>query len=481
MTSQPTAAESNLRADREKRRVAFLSVLAALLLTGMKIVVGLATNSLGILAEAAHSGLDLVAAIITLWAVRMSVQPADRQHTYGHGKFENFSALVETLLLLLTCVWIIYEAFHRLAFGAEAEIDPSFWAFLVVIVSIVVDVSRSRALAHVARKYRSQALEADALHFSTDVWSSSVVILGLGCVVAAQRFAIPWLQQADSLAALAVACIVIYVSVQLGRRSVAALLDSVPGELQEAISGAAAAVEGVQAVKQVRVRQSGPEVFVDVTLAIAQSVAFTQAHDIADRTEQAIRSVLPGADVVVHVEPTATSDQDVMTTVRVIAGRYGLAAHGVRIYIEKGRRWLELHLEVDPSLRLEEAHRQASLLEEELHRELPDIKRIVTHIEPAGDWATTLGAQTVSKARIEQLLCEYLESRQIAARPHNLKVQRAGGELAVSFHCTLAAETAITDAHDLTVALEQHLRQSVPELGRVVIHVEPADSNSRPD
>jgi len=181
-----------LEADREKRRVAFVSVLAAVLLTSLKIVVGLSTGSLGILSEAAHSGLDLVAAAITLWAVRVSGQPADREHTYGHGKFENLSALAETALLLVTCVWIFYEVAQRLFFS-EVHVEPSAWAFAIMAISIAVDFGRSRALARVARKYESRALEADALHFSTDIWSSLVVMVGLGAVLVSERLHLPGL------------------------------------------------------------------------------------------------------------------------------------------------------------------------------------------------------------------------------------------------------------------------------------------------
>ncbi|MGA2256016.1 MAG: cation diffusion facilitator family transporter, partial [Thermoguttaceae bacterium] len=182
---------------REKLGVAVASLLAAILLTVLKLVVGLITNSLGILAEAAHSGLDLLAAGVTLWAIRMSARPADRKQTYGYGKFENLSALFETLLLLVTCIWIVYEASRRFFFHEKIEVDPSVWAFLVVILSIVVDFSRSRDLLRVSRKFHSQALEADALHFSTDIWSSCVVLFGLSGVLAAQHFKLPWLANAD--------------------------------------------------------------------------------------------------------------------------------------------------------------------------------------------------------------------------------------------------------------------------------------------
>ena len=217
--------------DGEKRSVALYSVLAALLLTGTKVAVGLWTGSLGIMAEAMHSGLDLAAALVTLWAVRVSGRPADAEHAYGHGKIENLSALFETLLLLGTCVWIIWEAVQRLFFHAPIHVDANLWAFLVVILSILVDYSRSRALMRVAKKYESQALEADALHFATDIWSSLVVLAGLLGVLLAHRLDILWLSQADAVAALGVAAVVVWVSLQLGRKSIDDLLDSVPPEL----------------------------------------------------------------------------------------------------------------------------------------------------------------------------------------------------------------------------------------------------------
>ena len=199
---------------REKKAVALNSILAAVGITALKVVVGVATGSLGILSEAAHSGLDLVAAAVTYFSVRVSDKPADAEHQYGHGKIESFSAFVETGLLLLTCVWIVYEAGRRLFFHS-VEIEPSVWAFLVMGVSIIVDSWRSRRLQRIADKYESQALLADALHFSTDIWSSSVVILGLALVLVGRKYGVAWLAKADPIAALFVACIVVYVSSRL--------------------------------------------------------------------------------------------------------------------------------------------------------------------------------------------------------------------------------------------------------------------------
>lgn len=469
-----TNRESFTQADREKRWLALLSLLVAILLTGTKLGVGLWTNSLGILSEAADSALDLVAAAVTLWAVRVSGRPADREHPYGHGKIENLSALFETVLLLVACVWIITEAVQRLLAIKEVHVDPNLWAFLVVLLSIVVDFWLSRALKRAADKYASQALEANALHFSTDIWSSLVVLLGLCGVLAGQRLGMPWLAQADAVAALGVAVIVIGVSLKLGKKSINDLLDSVPGTLRDQVTAAAKHVPGVEKVTRLRLRRSGPEMFADVTLAVSRSAAFERAHDVANEVEAALHDLLPNADVVVHVEPVAPGAEDVTTVVRLLAARHGLGAHGIRIYEEHGQRWLELHLEVSDSLLLDEAHRQATEFERALRRDLPEIKRIVTHIEPTGDVAAaTIRTEPADQLQVQKAIGEFLQTYPLRVKPHDVRVQLAHGEFAVSFHCTLDAATAITEAHDLTVRLEEHLRARVPGLGRVVIHVEP--------
>jgi cation diffusion facilitator family transporter len=463
-------------ADREKRSVALWSLAAAVLLTTTKTVIGLSTQSLGVLAEAAHSGLDLAAAAVTLWAVHISSRPADPDHTYGHGKFENLSALFETFLLLATCVWIIFEAVRRLWFAEPIHVEANVWAFLVVALSIAVDLSRSRALARAAQKHQSQALEADALHFSSDVWSSSVVLLGLCGVWAAGNWPkLAWLAEADSVAAFGVAAIVVWVSLRLGKKSVEDLLDTVPTHLRDEVWRAAQDVPGVLAVRQVRLRRSGPEMFADVSLSIDRAAALEKAHEIADLTEAAIRVVLPKADVLVHVEPVVSQSEDLLTTVRVTAARQGLGAHGIRIYPHRDLRSLELHLEVPESLSLEEAHRQVSQFERLLRGVVPSLGRIVSHIEPAGKSTAVRQAEPAGQSEVVAALDEFLRTTQAPIDPHDIIVQRVDDELAVSFHCTLAAEISIAAAHQVTEQLENHLRMRVPSLGRVVIHVEPAE------
>jgi cation diffusion facilitator family transporter len=292
-------------ATEEKNRAALNSVAAAFLLTGMKVVVGLLSGSMGILAEAAHSGLDLAAAMVTCLAVRAASKPPDRNHAYGHGKVENLSAMVETLLLLATCAWIIKESIHRLT-TRHSPVDASIWAFAVMGISIAVDFTRSRMLYRVASKHRSQALEADALHFSTDIWSSAVVILGLlGVKLAGWYPGLSFLQQADAVAALLVAGIVVVVSGRLGLRTIQALLDTSPPGEDDRIKAAVAAVDGVFDCHAIRVRHSGPHYFVDLHITVDGDQSLRDAHALTERVEQTVEAILPGADVTVHPEPAA--------------------------------------------------------------------------------------------------------------------------------------------------------------------------------
>jgi len=298
-----TEMDASAKAEREKTSAALSSVLAAIGLTTFKIIVGLLTNSLGILAEAAHSALDLVAAVVTLIAVKLSGRPADQEHNYGHGKIENLSALFETLLLLVTCVWIIYESIQRL-FYKTVIVDASIWAFLVMGVSIVIDYSRSRVLYHAAVKHKSQALEADALHFSTDIWSSSVVIMGLIGVKLAEAIpALNFMHKADAIAAMVVACIVVYVSVQLGSRTIQGLLDHAPKGLNEKIKQAVESIPGITDCHQIRIRTSGPSLFIDIHILADPNLSLEETHLLTEKAEAAILKLAPGSDITVHPEP----------------------------------------------------------------------------------------------------------------------------------------------------------------------------------
>jgi cation diffusion facilitator family transporter len=292
-TNQPSHSTHETH-DAEKHRVALVSVFAAVGLTGSKALIGFLTGSLGILSEALHSGLDLVAALMTLFAVRASAKPPDADHHFGHGKIENLSAMGETVLLLITCVWIIYEAFHRLL-GASVVIEVNAWSYIVVVGSIIIDYTRSRALSRVARKTRSQALEADALHFSTDIWSSGVVFIGL---LGAQFGYLA----ADAIAALIVAVIVIGVSYRLGRRSIDVLLDKAPEGLAERIRRKALEIPEVLDAHDIRVRSSGMETFVELSLHLDPTLTLEEAHAITHKVGERIRGIDEGLNLQIHTE-----------------------------------------------------------------------------------------------------------------------------------------------------------------------------------
>jgi cation diffusion facilitator family transporter len=281
---------------QEKRRVALGSVIAAVFITGFKLVVGLLTGSLGILSEALHSGLDMVAAMITYFSVRVSDKPADREHNYGHGKVENFSALIETILLLITCVWIIYEAIHRLMSG-KTEIEVSVWSYVVVVSSIIIDFTRSRALYRVAKRHNSQALEADALHFSTDIWSSAVVLFGLVCY---QYFG--W-HKADSIAALFVAMIVLFVSYQLGRKAVDVLLDKSPANTANIVREILKQFPEVLKFHGLKARTAGADTFIKFNVHFDPDLNLREVHEVCDKIELEIKKRIVRSEVYIHAEP----------------------------------------------------------------------------------------------------------------------------------------------------------------------------------
>lgn len=478
-----TTVSDNVTAEREKLLVALSSVLAAIFLTSMKLAIGLLTNSLGILAEAAHSGLDLIAAGVTLFAVRVSDRPPDREHPYGHGKVENLSALVETLLLLGTCAWIVYEAVNRLIEPVHVEV--SLWSFVVMGVSIIIDVTRSRALMKMAKKHGSQALEADALHFSTDVWSSSVVIAGLFTVALGQwlqthsSFKADWLFRADAVAALGVSAIVVYVSLQLGRRTIDVLLDSAPKEMTTQIEQALAQVPGVSAVRRIRMRHSGPANFVDMTLAVPRSASFEEAHNIATEAETVVQRLVPRADVMVHIDPVVHNERSLVERVRSAAARQRVGVHGIRAHDVRGRMSLELHVEVPDDLTLAQAHERVTAFETAMRRESPELGDIVTHIEPVGDREARRPTIRAGSEQVRQAVMLLPTQVPGVKDCHSITIHRDGNELSVSFHCLVDPNLPISTAHKLTVQLESVLRANQPDLGRVVIHVEPPEARDQ--
>src|SRR5487761_702573 len=426
---------------REKKLAALASIGAALVLVSLKIFLSVRTGSLGVLSEALHSSLDLVAAIITYLSVRISDKPADADHTYGHAKFESVSAFVETALLLVTAVYIIWEAAQRLLFG-QPVLHPSYLAVGLLALMIGIDWSRARAISRVARQYPSEALEADALHFSTDVWSTSVVLFGIVAVWLGQSYGIRWLRYTDPLAALAVAGGIIWVGSRLGKRTLEALLDVAPKGLQSRIVGAAQRVEGVLGV---------------------------------DRVERRIGEIVP-SDVVVHMEPRARSGENFLETIRATAQRRGLAVHELAAHQIDGRLFIELHLEVDEHSSLREAHRLATELEQDLLREAAGA-HINIHIEPLGTHIP--GGEEMKDLAVgvrdfvNSLGAEYHE----LTNCHDVHVRFVEHKILVSCHCAMEGSLPCTHVPDVTAAVEDRVKEQFPQISRITIHPEPVDES----
>jgi len=461
----------------EKRRAALLSVGSALLLVSLKGFLVIRTGSLGVLSEALHSGLDLVAAIITFLSIRVSDRPADATHPYGHGKFENFSAFVETGLLLLTALYIIYEAFDRLFFHT-VHIQPSVTAIAVLLVALSIDITRAKKLTHVAAKYSSEALEADALHFSTDVWSTIVVIMGIALVWAGQMWNVPWLGYADALAGLTVAAVILWVGSRLGKRTLDALLDAAPEGLQERIVTAIEKMDGVLHVERVRLRRAGNRYFVDATVSVARTASLEQVHVWSDAIEKRVAEIVP-SDVVVHAEPRAPKGEPFFDSIRAVAQRKGLAIHDLSAQQNDGRLFVELHLEIDPHLSLQEAHLQATELEDEIRKLRQEPIEVNIHIEPLG---TAISVPDAGAGNLRDLAravegflnglpAEYHE----LLNSHNVVVRQVEHHILASCHCVMRSELPVTQVHYVTAALEDRVKEKFPQIYRVTIHPEPQD------
>lgn len=459
---------------QEKQAVALSSVLAAVLLTGMKMVVGILTGSLGILSEALHSALDLVAAVVTYFSVRVSDRPADPDHPFGHGKVEHLSAFIETGLLFLTCAWIIWEAVKRLFFR-EVHVEPSAWAFGVMFISITIDTFRSRALFRVARKYNSQALEADALHFSTDVYSSSVVILGLVLVFIADQKKIHWLTVADPVAALVVAGIVVYITFRLGKRTVDALVDAAPSEASRRLAELVPRVPGVLNLDRLRARQSGSRLFVDLVLTLESNIPLEHAKSVADMVEAEVHGVYPTADVVIHTTPREPSSQDVVERIRSVAHRRNFQIHDVTAYEVEGKVNVNLDLEVDPGLRLSEAHDQATQLERDIQNEIPRVDEVNIHIEPLQKSVQAANEAPLPRDEMERKLVKIARDIPGILDSQLVEAYQVAGNVLVRVHCTLDPELPVARVHDLTEDLEFRLRRAFPRIFKVSIHAEPKE------
>jgi cation diffusion facilitator family transporter len=467
-------------ASTEKRSAAFLSVSAAAVITALKLIVGFMTGSLGMLSDAAHSGIDLIGAALTLLSVRVADKPADDNHPYGHAKVENLSGFVETFLMLASSIWITAEAILRI-FVHPVAVRHSIWPFLVLLLSITVDFTRSRRLKVVAERYQSDALAANALHFASDIWSSLAVLIGLGAGwIGASAFGIShglqWLHFADPIAAIVVSLLILYFGWSLAWKTINALTDSIPRETRSRVLAEVARTDGVLSVDQARMRRAGGGYFADFTLSLSRQLTFQHTEELVREATAAVHRVLPNADVVIHTVPRSTIAESIFDKVRAVALRNNVVLHDVSVQSFGDHLRVEQHIEVAENMPLRQAHSFVRSIEDEIRRELPQVSEVLTHIE--SEPATIEVPESLKRDRkLETHLRHAAAKLPDILDIHEVVVGRVGDKLQLSCHCTLPDELPMNRVHEVITDLEDRFKSECPEVYRVLIHPEPVTDN----
>jgi cation diffusion facilitator family transporter len=453
-------------------------MLAAFVMTLLKLAAGLLSGSLGVLSDAAHSGLDLIAAALTYFSVNFSDKPADEDHTYGHGKIENLSAFTEAGLMAVSCAWIVWKAINRIFFQA-VELHHSLWPVLVLVTSIGVDYWRSRKLHAVAERTGSPALATDAFHFSSDIWATVAVLAGLGATWLGALLGVAWLRYADPFAAIVVSLMILRMTVRLGHAAAGALIDEIPAETRRKLVREVERVQGVMAVEQARVRKSGAEYFADLTLALPRLSTFEHTEELVRAATAAAHRVLPTADVVIHTVPRETRAESIFDRVRAVAARNNVSVHELSIQSHNGRLRVELHVEVEENVRLREAHGFVTGLEAEILREVPEIDAVLTHIESEPATIEQPVEVGVGDRRAEAALRAAAADFPDIVDVHAVSVSHTGDHISLTCHCTLPDELPMRRVHEIITALEDRFKLECPEVYRVTIHPEPVTDNTR--
>lgn len=462
----------------EKRRVALNSMLAAATMTALKLITGILSGSLGVLSDAAHSGLDLAGATMTFFSVRVSDLPADENHTYGHGKIENLSTIGEVILMAVSSVWIIWEAITRI-FVHAVELHHSIWPVLVVVTSIGVDFWRSRRLRAVAIRTGSPALATDAFHFASDIWSSVAVLLGLCASWIGVSFEISWLNYADPLAAIIVSILILRLTITLGHEAIGILMDRIPAETRRTIMDDVSQVPGVIAIEQARVRRAGPNYFADMTLALPRRYTFEHTDALVQAAKAAVHRTLPDADVVIHTVPRQARAESVFDRVRAVAARNNVSVHELSIQSIHGRLRVEQHVELDENLSLRAAHEFVSGLEAEILSAAPEIDSVLTHIESEPATIEQPREFAEEDKKIEYALLKSAHLFPEIVDVHEITVGHTSDHVYVSCHCTLPDDLPMHRVHDIITALEDRFKVECPDVQRVTIHPEPVTDNLR--
>lgn len=458
-----------------KEKAAFSSLLVAIFLTVIKLVVGVLTNSLAIISEALHSGIDLIAAAMTMFAVMKSDTPPDSGHPYGHYKIENVSSFVETLLLYVTAVWVLYEAIARLLVGG-AVVDINIWAIAIMAISIVLNFSRSRVLYRTAKKYKSQALEADAVHFMADLITSVVVIIGI--IPAYFGFT-----EFDSYAAIGVAAIIAIIGYRIGKKSIASLMDAAPAGMEKMITDEVGKVEGVEKIDRIRVRESGPRVFVDITIFIDKLLPLEVAHGVTETVTKKIQATVPDSDVVVHAEPLTIESSNLVTNIRAEASDFPEIKniHNIRVFEIDNRLHVDFHIETEGDLSLSRAHELSHQLEERIKRLDASIIGVASHVEPIDGGVTNGRLDQEASDRLRTQIATILKSYPEIKCYKGLEIKNIEGKLNINLDCVLKEDATVNEAHRIADQLEASIRARVKEADSISVHLEPEPGQAQND
>ncbi|MGB0083480.1 MAG: cation diffusion facilitator family transporter [Terracidiphilus sp.] len=462
----------------EKRRVAWRSMAAAAAMTLLKLAAGLLSGSLGVLSDAAHSGLDLAGSALTFFSVNVSDKPADEDHTYGHGKIENLSAFAEAGLMAFSCAWFMWEAITRMVYHT-VNLHHSIWPVPVLITSIIVDRWRSRQLRAVALRTGSPALATDAFHFASDIWATLAVLAGLGATWLGSALGIAALRYADPCAAILVSLLILRMAIRLGHEAVDALLDEIPAETRRRLVREVERVEGVLDVERARVRRAGAGYFVDLTLAMPRRFTFEHTSELVNAATAAVHSVLPAADVVIHTIPRESRTESIFDRVRAAAARNNVSVHELSARSHHGRLQIELHVEIEENKKLSEAHSFVTTLEAEILREVPEIESVLTHIESEPATIEQPDDVVVEDRRIELALRAAAVGIPDIVDVHAITVGRTREHISVTCHCTLPDDLPMHRVHEAITELEDSFKLECPEVYRVTIHPEPVTDNTR--
>jgi cation diffusion facilitator family transporter len=451
-----------------KQRVAAISILASGSMAAAKFIVGVLVGSIALISDALHSLVDLVATIITWIVVRVADRPADAKHHYGHGKLESLSALGVTALLYVLAGGIVVESFGRLREGAQPP-TLSIAPFAVLIVDIAVNYWRARVLHKTAMETKSHALEADALHFSSDVYVSLAVIVGL--VLAA--FGFNW---GDAAAAIAVAGIISLLGLSLARSTVQALLDRAPEGVGEQVEAAIREIPGVVDVERVRVRNVGPRHFVDTTVHVARTLPIDRINEIKQQAHDVVSRMVSDADLSFTAVPVAQSSESVSERIMVIARNQALAIHHVTVHDLGDRLTVGIDLEVDGDMALARAHEISNHLEAAIRAEFGQTVEVDTHIEPLQPGHPT--GTDASRERVDavrQTLVKLAADQDVLREIHYVRVRNSDAGEVVNFHFRATPDMLVSAVHENVDAIERALRRIYPSIKRVISHAEPAD------